>query len=130
MNSLEIKARLSCRVRFDDRVGEYVGYCPALKVHSQAESKEKALSALSDGIQLLLRTHYKRGTLEEFLSERGFSLSQGGFQPLDSECFEHDSVSVRTVPQTGTLTVEEPCEITVPFYLIQEAQRRSLRPSA
>jgi len=56
-----------------DRKKWYVASCGILDVHSQGETKDKAVENLKEAVSMFLVSCYKRGTLEAVLKECGFS---------------------------------------------------------
>jgi predicted RNase H-like HicB family nuclease len=54
----------------------HVASCGILDVHSQGETKDKAVENLKEAVSMFLVSCYKRGTLEDVLKECGFSLVQ------------------------------------------------------
>lgn len=55
------------------REGDWmIASCDMLDVHSQGEDENRALSNLTEALQLFLETCYERGTLDEVLLEQGF----------------------------------------------------------
>jgi len=51
----------------------FISSCSILDVHSQGESEKKALNNLVEALRLFLVSCFERGTLDEVLSDCGFT---------------------------------------------------------
>ena len=67
-----MNVKLPATVKKSDQGNWYVSCCPVLDVFSQGETKEKALSNLSEALRLFFLSCLERGTLDEVLKESGF----------------------------------------------------------
>jgi hypothetical protein len=68
--TIALQFRLQGLSRYDEQAGVFVGYIPALRVFSQAESEEELTPALVSAAQMFISTCYEKGILETVLKER------------------------------------------------------------
>ena len=76
MSSQNITLTVSLPFELKKRDKWYLSKCPVLDVHSQGETKEKALENLKEAVELFIITCFERGTLDEVLKQCGFTLSK------------------------------------------------------
>lgn len=70
VDSVEISIRLSCFVRDDGKY--WVSGCPNLDVYSQGDSREEAMGALREALDLWIESCIERDTLAEAMRELGW----------------------------------------------------------
>lgn len=63
--------QLRILVRWDNTLGIFVSWCPALDLYSQGTSRKSAHEAMEDTIELMMETCYNLGTLVQFLKGHG-----------------------------------------------------------
>lgn len=88
----DISIRLQVWSRRDSR--EWLAWCPAIDVMSQARTKGKALESLREAVELWFESCLARGVLDKALQECGFSkvgMEEVGVE-TDNTC---DQVSIR-----------------------------------
>jgi len=89
----------------------FVSSCPILDVHSQGETKEKALKNLVEALRLFFISCYERGTLDEVLRSCGFKpIAKGAIRP-ERFSKKYESVNVPLPFQTthGTRAGSHQC---------------------
>ena len=64
--------KLPALVKKEKHGRRYISWCPVLDVYSQGESRDKALSNLSEALRLFFVSCFDRGTLDQVLKECGF----------------------------------------------------------
>lgn len=116
--ALEVNFRLNAGLRYDDEVGVYVTWCPALDVRSQGGTEVEAKRALLSAIKLYLTHCYKRSILDDLLNKRGFRMSEGVGQ--DDGISDDEIIQIREYKHTFT--------VDVPFNLSKGAIRGDLCP--
>lgn len=62
--------KLSLQIRREDR--EWVAWCPAIDVATQARSKKQAPDGLKEAVELWFESCISRGVLDQALQESGF----------------------------------------------------------
>lgn len=109
---VSITIRLQTWYRRDGR--EWLAWCPAIDVMSQARTKVKAMESLREAVELWFESCFERGVLNEALVECGFSKigMENVGDETDSSC---DQVSIRKT-QTSSHPVPLPAR---PFSLSQ-----------
>lgn len=77
-----IKSEITLQVRLEigtRRQGDvWVAWCPPLDVLSQAETKSKAIEALTEAVDLWFESCISRGVLDKALAEAGFRPAKDG----------------------------------------------------
>ena len=88
---------------------QWIGSCPSLEVATVGDSREKALEALDEAVNLWIESCVRRGTLREALAELGFvAVQRAPFTNdvfrIDEECYwrfpEYLSASERRLDRT------------------------------
>ena len=69
--------KLIYRAEFFQERDVYVGLCPELNVSSFGDDVEDAKGSLQEAIEAFIETCEEMGTLEEVLTEAGFSCRRG-----------------------------------------------------
>jgi predicted RNase H-like HicB family nuclease len=69
---MQITLKLKLPIRVTKNEGWFISCCPALNVHSQGRTRNRALKNLNDALKLFLICCYERGTLDKVLKESGF----------------------------------------------------------
>jgi hypothetical protein len=108
MRGMDINFRLRAAIRKDEEARVFVSYCPALDLFAQGRSLGEAKAALQDTIHLLLSTHYRKKTLNDFLSEHGF-IDVGGSGDVGSTVAHDEFIDVPGY--------QDPFEINIPIHL-------------
>jgi len=111
MDTLGFDVRLSCYVREEE--GEWVAGCPALDVHTQADSKEEAQAALREAVDLWLESCLQRDTLPAAMRELGWRRLEG--RPEKGEFFGVTVADGSDVPES-VLGELFPIELSIPAY--------------
>ncbi len=71
---------------------QWIGSCPSLEVATVGDSREKAVEALDEAVNLWIESCVRRGTLREALGELGFVAVQrlpftNDVFRIDDECY-------------------------------------------
>lgn len=113
VDTVEISLRLSCFVRDDGKY--WVSGCPNLDVYSQDETREGAMGALREAIDLWIESCIERDTLAEALRELGWHRAPS---PLLEEASDYIAVSERQEIEEaqGVLGEAFPLEVRIPAY--------------
>jgi len=74
---VQIMVSLKLPAKVEKKKAYYVSSCPPLDVHSQGETKKKALKNLVEALELFIFSCFERGTLIPALSECGFKYTPG-----------------------------------------------------
>jgi predicted RNase H-like HicB family nuclease len=90
---IDFELRLPVRLRRDD-VGSVIAHCELLDVIAEGETRDQAMSRLSDALMLFIETCFVSGTLETVLREAGFKKGEGDDDGDDGE----DGLEAITVP--------------------------------
>lgn len=114
---LEIAYTLEVAYRHDKETGEYVGWCPSLRLYSQGETEEEVGEALKSSILTYLRHCYSRRILDQILNERGFAPSNDT-ESTDSEK-KCDSIEIKVRHDLAD-EFSERRQISVPMSLVQQ----------
>lgn len=111
MDTIGIELRLRGYVR--EEGGEWLAGCPSLDVHTQADSKEGAVSALREAVGLWLESCLERETLPAAMRELGW-------YRLDRPSAAGDVLSVAVTDDVaeGVLGEPFPIELSVPAFLV------------
>lgn len=93
--------KLSLQIRREDR--DWVAWCPAIDVATQARSEKRALDGLIEAVELWFESCISRGVLDQALQESGFRQVSGAAGAEGPS----DRVAVRS-PQTPDQAVSLP----------------------
>ena len=91
--------RVQTTVSVFEEDGQFVAYCEPLDLASQGDTPEQARSRLGEAVRLFIDSCFERGTLEQVLSERQFTLqlaSNPAREPV-RQSQRHQAVSYDTV---------------------------------
>ena len=69
-----VRFRVQTQVSVFEEDGQFVAYCEPLDLASQGDTPEQARFRLGEAIRLFIDSCFERGTLEQVLSERQFTL--------------------------------------------------------
>ena len=69
-----VRFRVQTTVSVFEEDGQFVAYCEPLDLASQGDTPEQAHSRLGEAVRLFIDSCFERGTLEQVLSERQFTL--------------------------------------------------------
>jgi predicted RNase H-like HicB family nuclease len=86
-----IQFRVRVPISLEKEGNTWVASCLPLDVVSQGETEKEATENLAEAVSLFIETSYTMGTLDEVLTERGFSPVEGN-----------------DTPETGTIDVPLP----------------------
>ena len=79
--NVAIDLELPCHAWFDSEVGEYVAHCPYLNIYAQGDNAQAAFTSLEEAVRLVIRAHYQRDSLRDFLAER-FAIASAMTAPV------------------------------------------------
>jgi predicted RNase H-like HicB family nuclease len=113
VDTVEIALQLSCFVRDDGKY--WVSGCPNLDVYSQDETREGAMGALREAIDLWIESCIERDTLAEALRELGWHRMPS--HPV-KESSDYIVVSERQEIEEAQRVLGEafPVEVRIPAY--------------
>ncbi len=99
---IRIEAQLSVRVRWDEAVGIYVSYAPALDIYSQGETQDHAIRAIEGAMRMYLITALEDDKIGRVLKRFGEAVATGiGPEPRQYINVVHDGghqITAKAVP--------------------------------
>ena len=108
-DSLEMLIRLQCAIEHDSQADVFVSRCPALALYSQGETRDEALAAIKEAVELYLKAALDFDRFDQILRRAGFRK----VMPGSTENLPGQFIAVRERPEKS-----EQLEIEVPLTLV------------
>lgn len=115
---VNIDIRLQAGVRYDDESELWVSWCPALDIHSQGTTEERAKASLREALGMYVKYCFEQQILDNILCKRGFAVSKGPKDPK-SEGDGGECIAIQPISDANAfdLTVPLPLESVRNFSL-------------